>query len=158
MCLLFLVCFDVLKHDMCSHLRHVCPVFPVSGQLSCLCYASKFRSCSTCGRLPFLEIFRRMLRTEVHPSLAMVVSERLKTLLDPNPSEKRHFSCMTLVVYLGHGIFHPVRVRSSILVEIIFWESDLNPFATGNPFLGEKSLGFSRGRGLGALNGLSSQI
>ena len=30
----------------------------------------------------------------------------------------------------------------------------LNPFTTGNPFFGTKSLGFSIGRGLGALKGL----
>ena len=31
----------------------------------------------------------------------------------------------------------------------------LNPFTTGNPFLGTKLLGFSVGRGSGALKGLS---
>ena len=31
----------------------------------------------------------------------------------------------------------------------------LNPFTTGNPFLGTKLLGFSRGRGSGALKGLT---
>ena len=32
----------------------------------------------------------------------------------------------------------------------------LNPFTTGNPFLGTKLLGFSMGRGLGAVKGLNS--
>ena len=32
-----------------------------------------------------------------------------------------------------------------------------NPFTTGNPFLGTKSLGFSIGRGSGALKGLKAQ-
>ena len=32
----------------------------------------------------------------------------------------------------------------------------INPFTTGNPFLGTKSLGFSIGRGLGARKGLKS--
>ena len=31
-----------------------------------------------------------------------------------------------------------------------------NPFATGNPFLGTKLLGFSIGRGSGALKGLTN--
>ena len=31
----------------------------------------------------------------------------------------------------------------------------LNPFTTGNPFLGTKLLGFSIGRGSGALKGLT---
>ena len=33
----------------------------------------------------------------------------------------------------------------------------LNPSTTGNPFLGTKLLGFSKGRGLGALKGLNSK-
>ena len=32
----------------------------------------------------------------------------------------------------------------------------VNPFTTGNPFLGTKLLGFSIGRGSGALKGLSA--
>ena len=32
----------------------------------------------------------------------------------------------------------------------------LNPFSTGNPFLGTKLLGFSVGRGSGALRGLTA--
>ena len=35
------------------------------------------------------------------------------------------------------------------------WGGYLNPFTTGNPFLGTKLLGFSIGRGLGALKGLN---
>ena len=31
----------------------------------------------------------------------------------------------------------------------------INPFTTGNPLLGTKSLGFSMGRGSGALKGLT---
>ena len=34
----------------------------------------------------------------------------------------------------------------------------LNPFTTGNPFLGTKLLGFSIGRGSGALKGLNIVI
>ena len=34
----------------------------------------------------------------------------------------------------------------------------LNPFTTGNPFLGTKLLGFSKGRGSGALKGLNVTI
>ena len=33
-------------------------------------------------------------------------------------------------------------------------EEGLNPFTTGNPFFGTKLLGFSMGRGSGALKGL----
>ena len=39
-----------------------------------------------------------------------------------------------------------------------FWERSINPFTTGNPFVGSKLLGFSIGRGSGALKGLSPQI
>ena len=40
----------------------------------------------------------------------------------------------------------------------VFWEYHtlLNPFTTGNPFLGTKLLGFSIGRGSGALKGLNT--
>ena len=37
----------------------------------------------------------------------------------------------------------------------IFDKVELNPFTTGNPFLGTKLLGFSIGRGSGALKGLT---
>ena len=33
-----------------------------------------------------------------------------------------------------------------------------NPFTTGNPFLGTKLLGYSIGRGSGALQGLSCEL
>ena len=36
--------------------------------------------------------------------------------------------------------------------------ANLNPFTTGNPFLGGKLLGFSIGRGSGALKGLRSRF
>ena len=39
------------------------------------------------------------------------------------------------------------------LLEAVIW--NLNPFATGNPFLGTKLLEFSIGRGSGALKGLN---
>ena len=35
---------------------------------------------------------------------------------------------------------------------------DMNPFTTGNPFLGTKLLGFSIGRGSGALKGLRNLV
>ena len=62
---------------------------------------------------------------------------------------------MVLVVYLSHGIFHPVAVL--FFSETVFGRG-LNPFTTGNPFWGTKLLGFSIGRGSGALKGLSSRI
>ena len=34
----------------------------------------------------------------------------------------------------------------------------LNPFTTGNPFLGTKLLGFGIGRGSGALKGLKNEV
>ena len=37
-------------------------------------------------------------------------------------------------------------------------EVEVNPFTTGNPFLGTKLLGFSIGRGLGALKGSSVPV
>ena len=62
---------------------------------------------------------------------------------------------MIPVVYLGDGFFHPVAVF--FFSKSVFGRG-LNPFTTGNPFLGTKLLGFSVERGSGALKGLSSQI
>ena len=48
-------------------------------------------------------------------------------------------------------LFFCQKKKSSVLGEVL-----LNPFTSGNPFLGTKLLGFSLGRGSGALKGLSS--
>ena len=61
--------------------------------------------------------------------------------------------------YIGHGIVHPGMISFFFFSpKISVWERGLNPFATGNPFLGTKFLEFSVGRGSGALKGLSSRI
>ena len=44
----------------------------------------------------------------------------------------------------------PTLTHTEILVEV-----PLNPFTTGNPFSGTKLLGFSIGRGSGALKGVN---
>ena len=65
---------------------------------------------------------------------------------------------LILVAYLV-----PWDVSSGIIAVSIFLQKSvfgraLNPFTTGNPFLGTKLLGFSMGKGSGALKGLTSQI
>ena len=45
----------------------------------------------------------------------------MTVLLNPKSSGIRHFFCMILVVYLGHGIFHPVcSTRSFIFLQVRF--------------------------------------
>ena len=44
-----------------------------------------------------------------------------------------------------------------LLTSFLLSSTFLNPFATGNPFLGTTLLGFSIGRGLGALKGLRNK-
>ena len=44
--------------------------------------------------------------------------------------------------------------RSKSVHTYLLRENGINPFTTGNPFLGTKLLGFSIGRGSGALKGL----
>ena len=52
------------------------------------------------------------------------------------------------------------RTNGSQRVPTAPWQADpcaLNPFTTGNPFLGTQLLGFSIGRGSGALEGLTTE-
>ena len=64
---------------------------------------------------------------------------------------------MILVVYLGHGIFHPVSVL--FFSKPAFFGRGLNSFTTGNPFSGTKFLGCSIETDSGALKGIiSSEI
>ena len=49
----------------------------------------------------------------------------------------------------------PLRALTSLDQIGTSLKKGLNPFTTGNPFLGTKLLGFSIGRGLGALKGLT---
>ena len=64
---------------------------------------------------------RRMLRYPEVGSLFSAISCALMTglsLTNPNSSEIiQHFSCMILLVYLGHGILHPV-YRSSFIFSL----------------------------------------
>ena len=74
------------------------------------------------------------------------------------------FFRIVLVLYLGHGgrfmsggssfihLFIYLFFRNQVLG---LRRTCLNPFTTGNPFLGTKLLGFSIGRGSGALKGLT---
>ena len=65
--------------------------------------------------------------------------------------------CVIIVVYLGHGTFHPG--LSTFFPQNKFLGEFFNAFTTGNPFFGTELLAFSTGRGSGALiKGLSSQI
>ena len=85
------------------------------------------------------------------------------SFLTHNRREKKSnepFFCMILVVYvlLGDGVLYPRSSNSFFLFPptSVVWDRGLNPFTTGNPFLGTKLLGFRIGRGVGALKGLSS--
>ena len=74
-----------------------------------------------------------LLRTAVQELVFRAVSTRLTTLtFNRNP---------LVLIYGVHKNRHLVPV--------------LNPFTTGNPFWGTKLLGFSIGRGSGALEGLA---
>ena len=57
---------------------------------------------------------------EVYPFLASFLSER-RGLLNPKSSEIRHFLwCLILVVYLGHGIFHPLVAAVLVFFKSVF--------------------------------------
>ena len=47
-----------------------------------------------------------------------------------------------------------VRVRARVGIGVLKYYNNINPFTTGNPFLGTNLLGLSIGRGSGALKGL----
>ena len=65
------------------------------------------------------------------------------------------FFCLILVCVPRPWVF---LIRYVAFIFFLQIRRGLNPFETGNPFLGTKLPGFSIGRGLGALKGLSSQI
>ena len=50
----------------------------------------------------------------------------------------------------------PVQFKVKFSATFFLGLNALNPFTTGNPFLGTKLLGFSIGRGSGALEGLTT--
>ena len=58
----------------------------------------------------------------------------------------------------------PLALPGSLTVSCLVWYAVFlhvliyNPFTTGNPFWGAKLLGFSIGRGSGALKGLTSPV
>ena len=67
-----------------------------------------------------------------------------------NPKYTYCRELMLLDVPLWHYMQMMLHTGTTAIVQNI-----LNPFTTGNPFLGTKLLGFSIGRGSGAMKGLS---
>ena len=67
------------------------------------------------------------------------------------------FFCLIFVVYLGHGIFHPV-VAFGFPPRISFWEKPLNPFRAPEPHPTLNPSNFVPKKGFPVVKGLSSQI
>ena len=78
----------------------------------------------------------------------------------------RYVFFVSFAIGTGNGVIYPFLTGTLSQQSFVTWTylntnscfSPINPFTTGNPFLGTKLLGFSIGRGSGALKGLTRII